>query len=108
MKATLLSPKEIECIPNYLPEWEVSVQKLKREFSFKNFIEAFGFMTQVAIISESMNHHPNWMNVYNNVKVELSTHDLCGLSDLDIKLAKAINEIYSKLESNSTSTSLKE
>lgn len=55
--------------------WEEKDNKLVRTFEFKDFIEAFGFMTQVAIIAEKMNHHPNWSNVYNTVKIELTTHD---------------------------------
>jgi len=67
-----------------------------REFKFSNFIEAFGFMTKVAIIAEGLNHHPNWENVYNSVKIELWTHSLNGLSNLDIQLAISIDKLIDK------------
>ena len=60
---------------------------VKKTFVFKNFIEAFGFMTQAAIWAEKLNHHPEWFNVYKTVEVTLTTHDVDGLSDLDAKLA---------------------
>lgn len=60
---------------------------IQKTFKFKNFIEAFGWMSQVALIAEKMNHHPEWFNVYNRVEVILTTHDADGLSALDIKLA---------------------
>ena len=59
----------------------------QKTFKFKNFIEAFGWMTQMAIVAEKMNHHPEWFNVYNRVEVTLTTHDANGLSALDVKLA---------------------
>lgn len=65
---------------------------ISRIFKFKNFNEAFGFMARVALKAEQMNHHPEWFNVYNRVEVTLTTHDCGGLSDLDIKLAKFMNE----------------
>ena len=67
--------------------------RLRREWDFASFVEAFGFVTRVALLAEAMNHHPNWSNVYNKVTIELTTHDLGGLSELDIKLAKEINQI---------------
>ena len=61
---------------------------LQKSFTFANFIEAFGFMTRVALVAEKMNHHPEWFNVYNRVDVVLSTHDAGGVTELDFKLAK--------------------
>jgi len=58
-----------------------------RQFSFKNFNAAFGFMTRCALMAEKLDHHPEWFNVYNKVEVTLTTHDCGGLSDLDVKLA---------------------
>ena len=58
-----------------------------KKFRFKNFAEAFGWMTRIAIIAEKMDHHPEWFNVYNRVEVTLTTHDANGLSALDVKLA---------------------
>lgn len=67
--------------------WQIVDGKLTKEFKFKNFIKAFGWMSQMAIWAEKLNHHPEWFNVYNKVKVELVTHDVGGLSELDFKLA---------------------
>lgn len=74
--------------------WKEEDNKLKRTFEFKDFNEAFGFMTRVAIIAEKMNHHPHWFNVYNKVEIELSTHDAGDVvTEKDRKLAAAIDEI---------------
>ncbi|HXF90874.1 MAG TPA: 4a-hydroxytetrahydrobiopterin dehydratase [Candidatus Nitrosotenuis sp.] len=63
---------------------------IEKTFKFKNFQEAFGFMTQVALIAEKMDHHPEWFNVYNRVDIKLTTHDCNGLSIKDFELAKKI------------------
>ncbi|XP_013382105.1 probable pterin-4-alpha-carbinolamine dehydratase [Lingula anatina] len=63
-----------------------------KEFMFKNFNQAFGFMTRVALLAEKMDHHPEWFNVYNKVQITLSTHDVSGLSDKDVKLANFIEK----------------
>ena len=62
-----------------------------KSYKFANFTEAFGWMTRMAITAEKMNHHPEWFNVYNRVEVTLTTHDVGGLSDLDVTLAKAMD-----------------
>lgn len=64
-----------------------------REFRFANFVAAWGFMSQAALRAEKMNHHPEWFNVYNRVEVTLTTHDAGGLTDLDVKLARAMDKI---------------
>lgn len=64
-----------------------------KDFKFKNFVEAFGWMTRAALWAEKWNHHPEWFNVYNTVKVTLSTHDADGLSELDVKLAKKMDAL---------------
>lgn len=69
-------------------QWQVKGDKLCKTFKFKSFIRAFGWMSQIAIWAEKLNHHPEWFNVYNRVDVELTTHDVDGLSDLDFKMAK--------------------
>lgn len=66
---------------------------ITKQFKFKNFNEAFGFMSRTALMAEKLNHHPEWFNVYNKVDVILTTHDVDGLSDLDIKLAKFMDKI---------------
>ena len=76
-----------------LAGWELLDGKLHREFQFRNFIEAFGFMSRVALVAEKMNHHPEWFNVWNTVRIDLSTHDVGGLSSRDVELAKAISAL---------------
>jgi 4a-hydroxytetrahydrobiopterin dehydratase len=78
-----------------LPEWtpEPVRDGLTRTFSFTDFVEAFGFMTRVAILAEKADHHPEWSNVYNRVEILLTTHDAGGLSQRDIDLAKAIDAL---------------
>lgn len=91
----LLSQAEKASLSNSLPQWEVQENKLHRDFQFANFVEAFGFMSQVALLAETRGHHPNWSNVYNRVSIDLTTHDLGGLSSLDIELATAIDDLLS-------------
>jgi 4a-hydroxytetrahydrobiopterin dehydratase len=66
---------------------------ITRKFVFKDFNEAFGFMTRAALVAEKMDHHPEWFNVYKTVEVTLSTHDAGGVTELDVKLAEAMNKI---------------
>jgi len=74
--------------------WTEEDNKLKRTFEFKNFVEAFGFMTQVALIAEKMDHHPNLSNVYNTVIIQLNTHDKGNIvTDRDHQLAAAIDKL---------------
>ncbi|KGG16468.1 MULTISPECIES: 4a-hydroxytetrahydrobiopterin dehydratase [unclassified Prochlorococcus] len=93
MKGKLLSRREIKELSQLIPEWEVSGDKLVRKLKFKNFVEAFDFMSQVAIVAEAMAHHPEWSNVYSDLTIMLTTHDLGGISTLDLKLAEAINDL---------------
>ena len=75
-----------------LAGWRIAESgKLAREFVFADFNEAFAFMTRAALVAESMNHHPEWFNVYNRVEVELTTHDAGGLTESDLALARAMN-----------------
>ncbi|HCI07709.1 4a-hydroxytetrahydrobiopterin dehydratase [Ascidiaceihabitans sp.] len=67
---------------------------LVKEFKFKSFIDAFGWMTRVAIWAEKLNHHPEWSNVYSRVHVTLITHDVDGLSDLDLNLARKMDSLF--------------
>lgn len=74
--------------------WKEENNQLKRSFQFNNFIEAFAFMTRVALIAEKMNHHPNWSNSYNKVEVALYTHDAGNtITDKDWKLAAEIDKL---------------
>ena len=95
MRTKLLDEKEIGLLQRALPKWDCSSSKLTRIFKFDNFIDAFAFMTKVAITSESMGHHPDLSNVYSKVKIELTTHDLGGISNLDLELANKINKLAS-------------
>ena len=76
-----------------LSDWTVQNDKLHKQYHFDSFIEAFGFMASVALVAESMNHHPEWTNVYNRVTIDLTTHDSGGISALDFELAKRADEI---------------
>jgi 4a-hydroxytetrahydrobiopterin dehydratase len=66
---------------------------ISKKFIFKDFNQAFGFMTRAALVAEKMDHHPEWFNVYKTVEVTLSTHDASGVTELDIKLAEAMNKL---------------
>jgi 4a-hydroxytetrahydrobiopterin dehydratase len=66
---------------------------IRKKFEFEDFNQAFGFMTRAALVAEKMNHHPEWFNVYNKVEVTLATHDAGGLTELDVKLAEAMERI---------------
>jgi len=76
-----------------LPGWSLDDEKLYKEFEFKNFIDAFGFMTKIAITAEKMNHHPEWFNVYNKVQIHLTTHEAGGISENDVNLARKIDTL---------------
>lgn len=86
-----LSGNELDELVKSLSGWELKDGKLQKSFKFSNFIEAFGFMTRIALEAEKINHHPEWSNVYNTVIVKLSTHDAGGITDYDIKLASIID-----------------
>ena len=78
-------------------KWNTENNKLTKTFKFRDFTEAFGFMTQVALVAEKMNHHPTWTNTWNTVDIELSTHDAGDIvTDKDRVLAEAIDKIASK------------
>ena len=78
-----------------LPGWTMATGRdaIQRTFKFKDFSEAFGFMARAALVAEKMDHHPEWTNVWNRVDVTLSTHSAGGLTDLDLKLAEAMDKI---------------
>lgn len=88
-----LSKEAIEEGLRELSGWAVIDGKLHKTFEFKNFIQAFGFMTQVAIIAEKQNHHPEWFNVYQTVAVDLVSHDSKGITPRDLTLARAMDVI---------------
>ncbi|HEY8140699.1 MAG TPA: 4a-hydroxytetrahydrobiopterin dehydratase [Nitrososphaera sp.] len=88
-----LSEQDIQEQVAKLEGWKVIGGKVNKTFEFENFVQAFGFMTRVAMEAEKMNHHPEWFNVYNRVRIDLMTHDVGGISNYDIKLAKIIDRI---------------
>ena len=83
----ILSEEQIEHHLDELNDWTLKNKKLSKVFKFSDFAQAFEFMSLVAIIAETMDHHPEWSNTYNKVAVNLITHDVGGISELDIKLA---------------------
>src|SRR5262245_12740009 len=91
-----LSADEVQSKLPSLAGWAVVSGKLKKEFQFPSFVEAFGFMSSVALLAESMNHHPEWSNVYNRVTIELVTHDAGGISSRDFELAARIEALVGK------------
>jgi 4a-hydroxytetrahydrobiopterin dehydratase len=92
MSAPVLSAQELEAQLSQLEGWSVEKGKLHRQYQFKSFVEAFGFMSKVALVAESMNHHPEWFNVYNRVTIDLATHDSGGITLKDVELAQKANE----------------
>lgn len=88
-----LSEADIRSRLAALPGWELRDNALYRELTFRDFVEAFGLMTSVALIAERMAHHPEWSNVYNRVTIRLSTHDVGGVSENDFTLAAAISAL---------------
>ncbi len=88
-----LSAAEIEEQLATLPDWGVDQHKLYRHFVFSNFVDAWGFMCQVALLAETMNHHPDWSNVYDRVEIWLTTHDADGISERDFELARKIESL---------------
>jgi 4a-hydroxytetrahydrobiopterin dehydratase len=91
-KITPLAEAELAASLTELEGWSVVNGKLRREFKFKNFIEAFAFMTRVALAAEAMDHHPEWCNVYGRVTIDLTTHEAGNaISRRDVELARKIN-----------------
>ena len=93
MSRKKLSDSEIQKKLGDLNGWTIEDGKLHKEFQFKDFIAAFGFMTQLALVAESMNHHPEWFNVYNRVTIDMSTHDADGITELDFKFAESADAL---------------
>ncbi len=86
-----LTQSELDTAIAQLADWKIVDKKLNKVFKFKDFVEAFGFMTKVGIIAEKMDHHPELFNVYNRVVIDLTTHDAEGITALDVDLAKKID-----------------
>ena len=91
MPATPLNAEQLDALAQELPLWSLCNDRLQRELRFGDFVEAFAFMTKVALIAEAMGHHPEWSNVWNRVTIVLTTHDTGGLSNLDLEMARRID-----------------
>ena len=83
------------------PNWTMvdGRDAMSASFRFENFVDAFGFMTQIALRAEKMDHHPEWFNVYNRVEVTLTTHDADGVTEKDVELAQFMDDLASSLTS---------
>ncbi len=86
-----MSENEIATALKKLTGWSIVNRKLHKDFKFGSFVEAFGFMSSVALIAEKLNHHPEWFNVYNKVSIDLTTHDAGGISTLDFEFATTVD-----------------
>lgn len=93
MPIAKLTDSDVQTRLSKLPHWSLVSGKLHRELKFANFVEAFGFMTQVALLAEKADHHPEWFNVYNRVSIDLTTHDAGGISARDFALATQIDAL---------------
>lgn len=93
MSIEKMSSQQIEANLKDLPDWNIKAEKLHRELKFKDFVQAFGFMTQVAILAQEMDHHPEWFNVYSKVTIDLTTHEAGGISTRDFELAQKIDKV---------------
>ena len=93
-----LGDEAIQSFLQKLPGWSVKEEKLHREYQFADFTTAINFMATAALGIEKMNHHPEWFNVYNRVRVDLTTHDAQGITEKDVELAKILDETAKKLQ----------
>lgn len=92
-----LNDEEIRLALSQLGGWTRAGAKLQREYKFKDFVEAWGFMCSAALIVQELDHHPEWFNVYGTVRVELTTHDAGGITRRDVDLAKRMEAIAAKV-----------
>ncbi|RMH21264.1 MAG: 4a-hydroxytetrahydrobiopterin dehydratase [Acidobacteria bacterium] len=93
MATTRLDEDEVERRLAELDGWRLAGGKLRRDFRFADFSQAFAFMTRVALLAEKLDHHPEWTNVYNRLSIRLTTHDAGGISDRDFELARRIDRL---------------
>jgi len=94
-----LAPTDWPALAPTLPLWTYQPERgglIRRDFQFDDFVQAFGFMAQLALVAERLNHHPEWSNVYNQVSITLTTHDVQGLSSRDIELARVADSLADK------------
>lgn len=93
MSELKLSPQELAAQLVQLDGWTIEAEKLHKQFRFPSFVEAFGFMSSLASVSEAIGHHPEWFNVYNQVTIDLTTHDAGGITLKDVEWARKANEL---------------
>ncbi len=96
-KRELLREEQLTAAMKGLPKWKLVDGKLRRELKFADFVHAFGFMAAAAVTVEAMNHHPDWRNVWNQVTIELWTHDAGGITSMDTDLAAKLEALAEKL-----------
>lgn len=96
MRPAKASDEQIHEFIGQFSSWSIKNSKLHREYVFSNFVQAFGFMTEVALIAERTDHHPEWFNVYKTVVVDLTTHEADGVTERDFLLAKKMEEIAAR------------
>ena len=94
MTRDLLDGDALNAATSELDGWTIKDGKLHKEYWFADCVEAFGFMSSAALCAERQNHHPEWCNVYNSVRVDLSTHDAGGITKLDVALAKDFDRVF--------------
>ena len=98
MESTIADIKIKAYLSKNLKNWTFDKGAIKRELKFKNFVDAFSFMTAIALEAEKMDHHPDWTNVYNTVRIILNTHSAGGVTEKDFKLAEKIDRSYDRYE----------
>lgn len=92
-----LADDEVATALRALPGWTVAEGKLHREYIFRDFIEAVGFLTSAALVAHEMDHHPEWSNVYHRVRIDLVTHDSGGITATDVKMATRFEELAARV-----------
>jgi len=92
-----LNEKTVTSALSKLSAWKIKGGKLHREYKFADFVTAFGFMSSAALVAQRMDHHPEWFNLWNTVRIDLTTHDAGGITTLDIKLAQTMEELARRL-----------
>jgi 4a-hydroxytetrahydrobiopterin dehydratase len=92
MKRTPYSPDQIAQALQQLPGWQYKDHAIEKSYTFGTFVQAFAFLTQLALVSEKMDHHAEIYNVYNQVRIRLNTHDAKGITDFDVALARKLEE----------------
>jgi 4a-hydroxytetrahydrobiopterin dehydratase len=92
-RKTPLTGKQLDAALAARPGWTAADDSITREFTFADFVEAFGFMASVALVAEKANHHPDWSNSWNKVTIALTNHDAGGVTEIDLHLAEQIDAL---------------